>query len=237
MADTDDVWLLDLFCGAGGATRGYQLAGFKVVGIDINPQPNYCGDLFVQGDALDEALHAEACGWLNVVAVHASPPCQLHSTLKTVLTAEYHDLVDETRDLLQAIGLPYVIENVVGAPLLSPTMLCGTAFGCIDEDTELRRHRLFETSWLVLGAPRCAHSRARRPMGVYGHLANIDRPNRPVDGPTGAHGWKAGRARARRLMGVDWHVTDRELSESIPPAFTEYLGHQLAALLPGHLRS
>lgn len=227
--------LLDLFCGAGCASAGYHRAGFDVVGVDINPQPNYPFE-FVQADALDVLRFGfvDRVGAAEFAAVHASPPCQRYSTLKTVTSRETHDLIAATRELLETTGLPYVIENVPGAKRLlrDPVMICGTALGCWDTETELRRHRFFETNWGAVGTT-CAHSASRRPVGVYGHLTFNDRPNRPVDGPTGPHGWKAGKARARSLMGVDWTVTDTELGEAIPPRYTYFIGRQLRDHLRG----
>src|SRR5271163_3870728 len=102
--------LFDLFCKAGGATKGYQRAGFRVVGVDIEPQPNYCGDDFIQGDVFEEWFD-----WSQVDAIHASPPCQRYSRMSDCrpgLAATYPDFVGPVRELLSATGLPWVIENV-----------------------------------------------------------------------------------------------------------------------------
>lgn len=124
--------LLDAFCGAGGCTKGYQRAGFHVVGVDVRPQARYCGDGFIQGDALEFiASHGH-----EFDAIHASPPCQAHSALRNMWNAQKHpDLIPQTRTLLQTVGLPFVIENVPGAPLENAPlwgawrlMLCGTMF-------------------------------------------------------------------------------------------------------------
>jgi DNA (cytosine-5)-methyltransferase 1 len=209
---------------------GYYLAGFDVVGVDVAPQPHYPFE-FVQADALTvaagriEERMAHFPLWGGFDAIHASPPCQPYSTLRTV-AAERERLIEQTRSALQSTGLPYVIENVVGAPLVNYVTLCGTAFGLVDGDAELQRHRRFETSFTLWNAPPCAHS-GRRTLGVYGHLAVNDRPNNPTDRPGGSKGWKAGRDRARRLMGIGWEVTDTELAEAIPPAYTEWIGGQL----------
>jgi len=225
--------LLDLFCGAGGAAVGYHRAGFDVIGVDIAPQPNYPFE-FHQADALEVlALMTTWRSLEDTRAIHASPPCQLHSTQKTGVTGNYQDLIAPVRDLLIATGLPYVIENVVGAPLIDPLKLCGTSFGCIIEDApphpagcDLQRHRLFESN-LTLSGPPCAHSKQRRTLGVYGNAGHHDSPNRPSPPAASHRGWKAGKQRARDLMGVDWEVTDRELAESIPPAFTHHIGLQM----------
>lgn len=165
--------LLDLFSGAGGCTKGYQNAGFWVRGVDLKPQPRYVGQEFIQADAL-EYLHALIrTGEIKEFdAVHASPPCQAHTSLKTMWNAKQHqDLVAPTRDLLQATGLPYVIENVEGAPFGFSIRLCGTMFNLGSGDAELRRHRRFESN-VFLMSPRCRHGQ-RGVVGVYGgHVRN-----------------------------------------------------------------
>lgn len=151
------IRLLDLYCGAGGCAVGYSRAGFDVVGVDLNPMPRYPFE-FHQGDALDYLReHGH-----EFDVIHASPPCQAYCSLKSMPNAKVHpDLVAPTREALEATGKPYVIENVPGAPLLSPTMLCGTMFGLGTGDADLRRHRLFETNWsLVLPFGMfCKHGR------------------------------------------------------------------------------
>lgn len=132
--------LLDLFCGAGGCAKGYQRAGFHVTGVDIKPQPRYCGDEFHQADALEYlAAHGR-----EFDAIHASPPCQRYTMAQNAAkNADAHpDLVDPVRDLLLSTRKPWIIENVVGAPLKNPAVLCGLSFGL-----KVRRHRLFETSF------------------------------------------------------------------------------------------
>jgi DNA (cytosine-5)-methyltransferase 1 len=157
---------LDLFCGAGGATKGLQRAGFRVVGVDIHPQPHYCGDEFVQMDALEAD-----CGEFDLI--WASPPCQAFTRLRHMHTAKPHpNLIPQTRQLLIASGRPYCIENVEEAPLGDSgnlILLCGTMFGLQTPDgrAELRRHRLFETSFPILLRPRCQHGFASV-LGVYG---------------------------------------------------------------------
>lgn len=205
--------LLDLFCGAGGAARGYQRAGFYVIGVDIEPQPRYCGDEFIQADALEVPLESAA-------AVHASPPCQHYSSLAGMHPGRsWPDLIGPTRERLLSAGIPFVIENVSGAPLarhpglfgLHGIQLCGTAFGLGARGMELRRHRLFESN-LVLPAPHCRHR--LRTIGVYGH---------------GAHSGKermANAAEARQALDINWMNRD-EMAEAIPPAYTEYIGGEL----------
>lgn len=226
--------LIDGFCCAGGAARGYQRAGFHVTGYDIKPQPRYAGDVFVLGSFLD--LTPEYIRE-NFDAAHASPPCQAHTAMKTMHNAKVHaDLVEPTRALLMASGLPWIMENVVGAPLDNPTLLCGTMFGLGVEDAELRRHRLFETSFHVL-APTCQHGQ-RDTIGIYGGHVRNRRRARTI----GVYGEGARDSRrkfdkgvpdfttdqGRVAMGIDW-MTTAELSQAIPPAYTEFLGRQLLA--------
>jgi DNA (cytosine-5)-methyltransferase 1 len=207
--------LLDLFCGAGGAAMGYHRAGFEVVGVDIRPQPNY-PFLFVQADAL-----ASIDDWsLGVDAIHASPPCQLFSAYQRANHHQGHheNLIPETRRLLQKTGLPYVIENVVGAPLKDPVTICGVSVGL-----QVRRHRLFETSFPLM-TPSCA-------CGAW-QEAKYDRGSRhirPNDRRTVAVGeWRIPLAVQEKAMEIDW-MTLPELSQAIPPAYTELIGHQLMA--------
>jgi len=222
--------LLDLFCGAGGCTRGYQEAGFYVVGVDINPQPNYCGDQLIQADALEMAAAlakdgALFCGpgltILRPDAIHASPPCPRYSTITPNAARGSHpDLIAETRELLKATGLPYVIENVVGSPLENPIRLCGSSFGL-----DVRRHRLFECSFPV-SAPPCEHSWQKprfqsldKKMADRGQLASV----------VGVHGNcnYAGEFELRcKAMGIEW-MTNAELTQAIPPAYTRFIGEQL----------
>jgi DNA (cytosine-5)-methyltransferase 1 len=213
--------LLDMFCGAGGCSVGYRRAGFdEIVGVDLSPQPRYPFE-FVRGDAI-EYLAARG---REFDAVHASPPCQCYSPLRAIHPDSAHpDLVGPTRKLLKRVGRPYVIENVPGAPLYFPVTLCGSMFGLTARSRddgiryELRRHRLFETSFHCR-APRCRH---RRPvLGVYGHGGGSKSRQRL----SGA-GVYAKADEARRIMGIDW-MTMAELSQAIPPVYTEFIGRQL----------
>ena len=203
--------LLDLFCGAGGAGMGYYYAGFEVTGVDIEPQPNYPFD-FVQSDATEYlARYGD-----QFDAIHASPPCQRFTSLRTMPTARIHpDFIIPTRDLLRRIAAPYVIENVVGAPLENPIMLCGTMFDLGYGDAELRRHRLFETNFPVDRMP-CRHL-AHSTIGVYGEGARDSR--RKFDKGIPEFGIRG----ASEAMEIDW-MTVREISQAIPPAYTEYIG-------------
>jgi DNA (cytosine-5)-methyltransferase 1 len=158
--------LLDLFCGAGGASRGYQQAGFHVTGMDEKAFKRYGGNEFIQGDVMNVRP-----GWIarNFDAVAASPPCQKYSRTNGMWNAkkDHPDLVAPTRELLRMSDLPWIMENVVGAPLKDPVLLCGTMFGLGVDGAELQRHRLFECSWPILFVPECQHG-ALAVMGVYG---------------------------------------------------------------------
>jgi DNA (cytosine-5)-methyltransferase 1 len=213
--DSAQPILLDLFCGVGGCTKGYQRAGFYVVGVDINPQPNYCGDEFVQADALTFPL-------TGFDGVHASPPCQAY----TQLGNDTHPrLIEPVRDRLQATGCPYVIENVVGAPLEPSVILCGSMFGL-----NVRRHRLFECSFPVMTQP-CWHGSQDEIRAYYGKKGWL------VWTPAAANVQKRGRKpllrgsveQAEADMGIDWARTWDELREAVPPAYTEHIGQYLLA--------
>jgi DNA (cytosine-5)-methyltransferase 1 len=183
---------LDLFCGAGGATKGLQRAGFFVVGVDIKPQRHYCGDHFINADALDPAFTYEFLHGFDFI--WASPPCQAFSKLRFMPHAkEYPNLIRETRERLIQARVPYCIENVEDAPLGESgnlIMLCGTMFGLgtADGRAELRRHRLFETSFSIPLRPACQHGtvrlgctaatvRDRKVLAVAGHMP-VDNTNR-----------------------------------------------------------
>jgi DNA (cytosine-5)-methyltransferase 1 len=213
--------LLDAFCGAGGCARGYQRAGFYVVGVDNRPQPRYAGDEFVQADALEFVReHGH-----EFDAIHASPPCQAHSAMAVMWNAREHsDLVPTTRELLKATDLPYVIENVVGAPLDHPVTLCGAALGLGTATHHLARHRLFETSFPMM-VPSCAHG-TRPVLGVYGDHARDRRRSTKVG--EGQFAAADGLRMAREAMGIDW-MNWREISQAIPPAYTEHIGGYLLA--------
>jgi DNA (cytosine-5)-methyltransferase 1 len=209
--------LLDLFCGAGGAAMGYHRAGFDVVGVDIKPQPHY-PFWFAQDDAL-RRLRVLVRDGARFGAIHASPPCQAYSVMKSLKhTKEHPDLIPETRELLEASGLPWVMENVPGAPMREDLMLCGSMFGLRSApDRYLRRHRIFEFGhWnpLVL-VPPCYHEGLA--VGVYGHGSA---------GHLGQRMRTANRDEARVLMGMPDAKRDG-MSQAIPPAYTEFIGTQL----------
>lgn len=198
--------LLDLFCGAGGAAMGYHRAGFDVMGVDIKPQPRY-PFTFIQFDAMTYPLE-------GFDAIHASPPCQDHSVTQNFTTSRHGSgwMLAATRERLIASGLPWVIENVPGAPMRADYKLCGCMFGL----RRLKRERWFETSWHGFDMrPPCLH--LEPVITVAGH-----------DVPS--HQRKFGRSitldERKEAMGIDWMGRD-ELAQAIPPAFTEYIGAQL----------
>jgi DNA (cytosine-5)-methyltransferase 1 len=219
--------LVDLFCCAGGASMGYHQAGYEVIGVDLDPQPHYPFE-FYQGDALElTALwDGPASGVVTfdgrpVSAIHASPPCQSFSQAVKIKNREnYPDLIEPTRTILRSTGLPYVIENVPRAPLIDAIKLCGSSFGL-----PIRRHRKFESN-VVLMAPPCIHGAYPR---IYPPAWNRTTPLRVLSisgGYTGAVDLEEHKA----AMGVDWEMTGHELSESIPPAYTRFIGEQLLAI-------
>ncbi|MFE7566890.1 SAM-dependent methyltransferase [Streptomyces sp. NPDC057539] len=204
---------VDVYCCQGGATRGYQEAGFRVVGVDLDPQPRYVGDEFHQADAITWLdSHSE---WIREHAafVHASPPCQLDSDCQRIMGRDHPDLIEPTREVLDAIGIPYVIENVRGAlpKLKNPVELCGAMFSL-----RTYRHRYFEAGgWTLTQPQHPAHAAPQTKMG---------RP--PRDGEfVQAIGNFSGVAMVRDDWGVTWMNRDG-IRESIPPAYAEYIGRQ-----------
>lgn len=200
---------------------GYHRAGFEVVGVDIEPQPRYPFE-FHQADALEYlAAHGH-----EFDVIHASPPCQGFSALKVMYNAKPHaDMLTPTRAALVALGRPYVIENVEGAPMQNYITLCGTALGLGTDTAELRRHRRFEVVPHLLMVPPCAHGTKAVVIGVYGGHWRDRRDRAVVKNLT--------HKEAKEAMGIDWMSSDG-LSQAIPPAYTEYIGrHLLAACAVG----
>jgi DNA (cytosine-5)-methyltransferase 1 len=220
--------LLDLFCGAGGAAMGYSRAGFDVVGVDINPQPHYPFE-FHQADAMEYPL-----GGFD--AIHASPPCQAYSRLRHLpwlKGREYPELIDGTRARLIEAGVPWAMENVEDAPMPGSIVLCGLMFGL-----PLYRHRRFETHDVILFHPphqkhtsvlspggASLSTRYRGSGGVTGVIKEIDR--RSIAGHE-----KGVLARATVALGIDW-MNRAEITQAIPPAYTEFIGRHLIAALAG----
>jgi len=195
--------LLDLFCGAGGAARGYQMAGFRVTGVDSRPQPRYAGDEFTCADAMTFPLD-------GFDVIHASPPCQDHMRSPTWNSAEHGTgwMLAATRDRLAGCGIPWVIENVPGADIRVDYRLCGCMFGL-----RVRSERWFETSW-----------RGFDLIPPHDHRAEVLNRFRNMQGPAFR---RRGRIASRReialAMGIDWMAGD-EYKQAIPPAYTEYIG-------------
>ena len=203
--------LLDLFCGAGGAAMGYHRAGFDVVGVDIAPQPHYPFEFF-QRDVTEIMATAIEQRWIadNFDAIHASPPCQAWARC-TKRKSDHPQLIEPTRALLKATGLPWVIENVPDAPIDGP-ILCGATFGL-----PIVRHRRFETSWWMGLIPTtCNGGDPSSHRGFYPYARGNWRP-----------AWR------RIVMPAiwPWMVTLREAGEAIPPAYTEFIGAQLRQYL------
>lgn len=221
--------LLDLYCCAGGAATGYTQAGFDVYGVDIDPQPRYPSP-FHQGDALETMRLLLTGGhvpfshkdggmeWLTLsdfAAIHASPPCQAYTPLGALHPhKQYPDLLDPTRELLDLIGLPYVIENVMSAPLnkARSITLCGAMFGL-----RTYRHRRFESRLDLTPPEHPKHvirtaTKRRRELWEQGWHVSI----------TGDVGTYLG----PEAMGIDW-MNGNELCEAIPPAYTEHIGAQM----------
>ena len=195
--------LLDLFCGAGGASKGYIDAGWDVMGLDNVRQAYYpthsMGYILADFREFGAAWMAQ---WFD--AVHASPPCQAHSVMKNVTKKSYRDIIPEVRELLQATGLPYVIENVERAPLVKPILLCGDNFGL-----RVTRHRLFESNVRMVPEP-CSHDR----KGGFIGFVDSDQPDSVY----------------RDAMGCNWMSVEAS-RQAIPPVYTKWIGEQLLSFL------
>lgn len=233
--------VLDLFCGGFGAGHGYQRAGARVTGVDfVKRQDVPAGVGFIKADVRDVLRDVDFLRRFDLI--HASPPCKVHTRLGHLVASQgkkpmHGDLVDTTRQALLEAGVPFIIENVEGAPLRPDVLLCGTMVGLHTYDSQgrkrwLRRHRLFELGgWGALGwgvqpepccrcqsgcrAPMCPHRTAgHRAYGLYGTLAD----QVPDGGET-----PETLAQARELMGMPW-ASWASITQAIPPAYTEYLG-------------
>jgi len=209
-----------LFCGAGGAAVGYHRAGFDVVGVDIKPQPHYPFE-FIQGDALKPPVRFEDCD-----AIHASPPCQAYSRMRHLpwlRGKDYPDLIPPTRRMLEPLPVPWVMENVEDAPLERAsnlfgqhgTWLCGLMFGL-----PLYRHRVFESTVSLAHPP---HPRHRQTIlgGRY-----LNKRYSQSGGVAGVVPIVTVAGQAPRAMGIDW-MNRNELTQAIPPAYTQFIGEQL----------
>jgi DNA (cytosine-5)-methyltransferase 1 len=226
--------LLDLFAGAGGAAMGYHRAGFDVTGVDIRPQPHY-PFRFLLADAMTFSLE-------GYDAIHCSPPCQAYGHLKGMTTRSHPQLIAPIRTRLHASGQPWVIENVVGAPLSIGLFLCGSMFRlATPTGVELRRHRLFESSHLLMSPGLCEHG--PKTIVVNGHEFRNEasrwrqRKTITITGSTPQRQVLYNQVRetfsvqdARIAMGIDW-MSMQELAQAIPPAYTEWIGHQLVTCI------
>lgn len=216
--------LLDLFCGAGGAAMGYHRAGFDVVGVDIHPQPHFPFE-FIQADAIEYLSETMASGF---DAIHASPPCQFYTRLRTLpwlRDREYWESIPPTMAAVQATGLPWCVENVESRAakdaLGSAWTLCGTMFDLRwDDGRPLYRHRVFAMSEFTLTPAHPKHQDVLVPGPLLKGRARLN--NGYVIG-----GHQNG-LRAMNAMGIDW-MTGNELSQAVPPAYTEWIGRQLLA--------
>lgn len=202
--------VLDVFCCQGGATKGWQNAGFKVTGVDKDPQPRYVGDTFFQADAIEFLW--KNMEWIRAtfVYVRASPPCQFYSATQVLQGNDHPDLIGPTREALQAIGLPFDIENVPDArsELRNPVTLCGQSFGL-----KTYRHRLFETGGWTMPQPDHAE-----------HVAPLTKMGRPRKPGEMAHyvGNFSGVPEAREDMSMPWASRDG-LRECIPPVYAQHV--------------
>ncbi|MFD9815034.1 DNA methylase [Streptomyces sp. NPDC059080] len=210
--------VLDAYCCIGGATRGYQLAGAHVTGIDIAPQPDYCGDAFVQGDAVEYIReHGAAYDF-----IHASPPCQgegaptkgTNRARNAALGRIHPRLIGPTRTALDAVGVPYVIENVAGSSVRKDLRLCGEMFGLA-----VLMHRYFELGgWSIPQPPHPAH---RGRVRGWRHGTFYDGP---YVAAYGSGGGKATVGEIRAAKGIDWSVDHLRLREALPPAYIRWIG-------------
>ncbi|HRD59350.1 DNA cytosine methyltransferase [uncultured Nocardioides sp.] len=232
--------LLDLFCGAGGAAMGYHRAGFEVVGVDIEPQPDYPFEFHqldataLRRDVLNGCFHEYGPGSAlpgrsdvclgRFDAVHMSPPCQASSALTkgTNRGREYQQLIPAMREWAASTGLPTVLENVQGSDLRRDLTLCGEMFGL-----DVIRHRYFEVSGFTATQPE--HKPHRGRVRGWRHGTYYDGPYVAV----GDGGGKGSVAEWQAAMGIDWCSDRKSIAEAIPPSYTEHIGHQLAA----HIRA
>lgn len=206
--------VLTLYSGAGGSGMGYHLAGFRVVGVDIAPQPWFPFE-FIQGDAIEIVMDIGK----DFDFIDASPPCQRHSALTkgTNHGRQYADFLPQTRDVLTGLGVPFLIENVAGAPLRKDLMLCGEMFGL-----KVIRHRFFEVHGVKV--PQPVHKQHRGRVAGMRHGVWYRGPYVAVYGDGGGKGslrdWQD-------AMGMPWVHDRKGIAEAVPPAYTEYIGKEI----------
>jgi DNA (cytosine-5)-methyltransferase 1 len=220
--------VLDLCCGAGGASEGYYRAGFDVVGIDHVKQPHYKFE-FILADALPYLIN----NWLRIEAefdlITGGPPCQKYSDLTPdAYKAGHSDMLEHVLAFLRTKNKPYIIENVSGARrhMINPVMLCGSMFGL-----PIWRHRYFENNLDIFASPACCNHELI-PILVSGVTRRTQTPKVVVSGRS-SFGWREGIQRRkentaeekRQAMGINW-MTEKEVTQAIPPAFTHWLGQQ-----------
>lgn len=217
--------LLDLFCGGGGAAVGYHRAGFEIVGVDLAAGcAHWYPFTFVCADALTFPLD-------GFDVVHASPPCKRYTSVggadrrRDRLFDPHPDYLTPTLERLAALDIPWIVENVPGAPLPDPVMYCGSSFGL-----DVRRHRLFASN-VPLTAPPCDHAWQTprfTSLDLHRHRGGQMASVVGVYGNT--HGAGDSLELRQRAMGIDW-LDNRRLTQAIPPAYTEHIGGQLMRLL------
>lgn len=199
--------VLDLFCGAGAAAKGYNYAGFDIIGVDRVDQPNYPFE-FHKMDAMEVASSKTLIKWLGIDVIHASPPCQGYSLNTRHMSNDMPRLIKPLREMLEKLNVIYVIENVPGAPLYGnkTITLCGTMFG-----KKVYRHRLFECNVpLDMYGLKCDHSIA--PMNIYNSAAR-----------TPTKEW------VKEVLGEEPWMSQKEARQGVSPYFTEFIGLQLAS--------
>ena len=212
----DKPLLYDVYCCAGGTTKGYQKAGFRVIGIDNKPQPHYCGDGFILMDALEFLDRYIAGEFERADVFHASPPCQGYSISKSMQgTKGAEKLIPATRELLFKTGKLFVIENVPGSPLVNPIELSGMSFGL-----KIIRRRLFELHGfdiLLIPSPHQVKNYRNEGYLPYHHGTSVKRGHLP-------NIWT--KPRLQKAMQIEW-MDIKEMTQAIPPAYTEFLGKYL----------
>lgn len=214
---TDPLRMADVCSGIGGATRGYQRAGFNVTGVDINNFRDYCGDSFMRLDAVEFLYtYGKLYDFL-----HASPPCFAHSALTkgTNQGRTYRDIIPEVREALKWTGVPWVMENVAGAPIRHDLMLCGEMFGL-----GVIRHRYFEFGNMD-PLPKRTDPRHRGRVAGWRHGEYFDGPYVAVYGDGGGKGSVADWQRA---MGIDWTADKGGIARAIPPDYAQHIGSHVA---------
>lgn len=227
--------LLDLFACAGVGGDGYASAGFDVTAVDMDPRPlKHNPHNPIHADALEVLRDRAFVESFDVI--HASPPCQAYSITKHTHSTEHPDLLGPVLELLRTYDVPWIVENVPGAPMPGALVLCGSEFGlsAYDPATEstvtLKRHRLFLASFDLWGAGGCtcaADRAAGRIAGVYGGGSTDQHHARHVR----RGGYTPAPDVARELLGVTRPVPWKYLTQCIPPAYTRHLGEQARAVL------